>query len=39
MTMTADARSLASIDTSMTDYFRQHEGLRYVFFGGKGGVG
>jgi arsenite/tail-anchored protein-transporting ATPase len=39
MTMTADARSRASIDTSMTDYFRQHDGLRYVFFGGKGGVG
>jgi arsenite/tail-anchored protein-transporting ATPase len=39
MTMTADARSRASIDTSMTDYFRQQEGLRYVFFGGKGGVG
>ena len=39
MTMTADARSQASIDTSMTDYFRQHDGLRYVFFGGKGGVG
>jgi arsenite-transporting ATPase len=39
MTMTADARSRASIDTSMTDYFRQHEGMRYVFFGGKGGVG
>ena len=39
MTMTADARSRASIDTSMTDYFRQREGLRYVFFGGKGGVG
>ena len=39
MTITADARSLASIDTSMADYFRQHEGLRYVFFGGKGGVG
>jgi arsenite-transporting ATPase len=39
MTMTADARSRASIDTSMTDYFGQHDGLRYVFFGGKGGVG
>ncbi|HEV8489148.1 MAG TPA: ArsA family ATPase [Candidatus Limnocylindrales bacterium] len=39
MTMTADARSRASIDTSMTDYFRQHNDLRYVFFGGKGGVG
>jgi arsenite-transporting ATPase len=39
MTMTADARSRASIDTSMTDYFRQHPDLRYVFFGGKGGVG
>jgi arsenite-transporting ATPase len=39
MTMTADARSRASIDTSMADYFGQHDGLRYVFFGGKGGVG
>jgi arsenite/tail-anchored protein-transporting ATPase len=39
MTLTADARSMASIDTSMTDYFSQHDGLRYVFFGGKGGVG
>src|SRR5436190_5101700 len=39
MTVTADGRSRASIDTSMTDYFRQYDGLRYVFFGGKGGVG
>src|SRR5437667_3576494 len=35
----AAGRSRASIDTSMTDYFRQYDGLRYVFFGGKGGVG
>ena len=38
MTVTADGRSRASIDTSMTDYFRQYDGLCYVFFGGKGGV-
>jgi len=27
------------VEISMEDYFKQHEGLRYVFFGGKGGVG
>ncbi len=28
-----------SIDTSMEDYVAAHRRLRYVFFGGKGGVG
>src|SRR5512135_3625692 len=27
------------IETSMEDYFREYPSLRYVFFGGKGGVG
>jgi arsenite-transporting ATPase len=27
------------VDTSMTAFFESHPGLRYVFFGGKGGVG
>jgi arsenite-transporting ATPase len=27
------------ITTSMTGYLRQHPGLKYLFFGGKGGVG
>jgi len=27
------------IQTSMRDYLKQHEALKYVFFGGKGGVG
>ncbi len=27
------------IETSMTAYISQHPGLKYVFFGGKGGVG
>ena len=27
------------VTTSMQDFFRQRAGLRYVFFGGKGGVG
>jgi arsenite-transporting ATPase len=27
------------VEVSMPDFFQQHEGLRYVFFGGKGGVG
>ena len=30
---------MGHIDTSMQDYFRQHPELRFVFFGGKGGVG
>src|SRR5687768_7206819 len=38
MTMTTEAgRGL--VETSMADYFREHAGLRYTFFGGKGGVG
>ena len=28
-----------TIDTSMRDYFTAHPKLRFVFFGGKGGVG
>lgn len=28
-----------SIETPMKDYVREHDKLRYVFFGGKGGVG
>jgi arsenite/tail-anchored protein-transporting ATPase len=39
MTMTAEARSRDLVHTSMTDFFAQKTGLRYVFFGGKGGVG
>jgi len=27
------------IETSMRDYFQSHPNLKYVFFGGKGGVG
>jgi arsenite-transporting ATPase len=27
------------VQTSMVDFFAQHPGLRYTFFGGKGGVG
>jgi arsenite-transporting ATPase len=27
------------VKTSMVDFFEQHPGLRYTFFGGKGGVG
>ncbi len=27
------------VQTSMKDFFEQHANLRYVFFGGKGGVG
>ena len=30
---------MSSIQTSMQDYLDQHAGLRYVFYGGKGGVG
>src|SRR5687767_2883744 len=39
MTMTTDARAGDLVQTSMADFFRAHEGLRYTFFGGKGGVG
>jgi len=37
MTATIDTESL--VTTSMSAFTRQHPGLRYVFFGGKGGVG
>jgi arsenite/tail-anchored protein-transporting ATPase len=30
---------MSEITTSMTDYLRAHGALRYIFFGGKGGVG
>ncbi len=30
---------MGHVDTSMRDYFEAHQGLKYVFFGGKGGVG
>ena len=28
-----------AIETSMCDYFKAHSNLRFIFFGGKGGVG
>jgi arsenite/tail-anchored protein-transporting ATPase len=30
---------MSEIQTSMSDYIRAHAGLKYIFFGGKGGVG
>ncbi|HEV8546658.1 MAG TPA: TRC40/GET3/ArsA family transport-energizing ATPase [Candidatus Limnocylindrales bacterium] len=39
MTMTTDAKSLSLVETSMADFVSAHPGLRYTFFGGKGGVG
>jgi arsenite-transporting ATPase len=30
---------MGQIDTSMRDYLRSHPDLKYLFFGGKGGVG
>jgi arsenite-transporting ATPase len=30
---------MTEITTSMAHYFREHSSLKYVFFGGKGGVG
>jgi arsenite/tail-anchored protein-transporting ATPase len=30
---------MGQIDTSMRDYLRAHPDLRFIFFGGKGGVG
>ena len=31
--------STKAIETPMKDYVKQHDTLRYIFFGGKGGVG
>jgi arsenite-transporting ATPase len=39
MTMTTDAKSASLVETSMAEFVTGHAGLRYVFFGGKGGVG
>jgi arsenite-transporting ATPase len=39
MTETTETRARELVDTSLADYFRTREGLRYTFFGGKGGVG
>ena len=36
---TAVAARDALVETSISDFFASHPGLRYVFFGGKGGVG
>lgn len=30
---------MGHIETSMRDYFEAHPDLKYIFFGGKGGVG
>ena len=30
---------MPQIEKSMRDYLREHDGLKYMFFGGKGGVG
>jgi len=38
MTTTTSATD-ALVRTSMARYFEEHQGLRYTFFGGKGGVG
>jgi arsenite-transporting ATPase len=39
MTMSTDAKSASLVETSMADFVGAHQGLRYTFFGGKGGVG
>ncbi|HET7678437.1 MAG TPA: ArsA family ATPase [Candidatus Limnocylindrales bacterium] len=40
MATTAPARSRSAlVQTSMAEFFGQRTGLRYIFFGGKGGVG
>ncbi len=37
--MTVDATERDLVSTSMAGFFTEHPGLRYWFFGGKGGVG
>jgi arsenite-transporting ATPase len=37
--MTSQAPDAPLVQTSMTEFASAHPGLRYVFFGGKGGVG
>jgi arsenite/tail-anchored protein-transporting ATPase len=39
MTTTFDTRAGSLIETSMDAFLAAHAGLRYTFFGGKGGVG
>src|SRR5215216_614003 len=39
MTISTDAKSASLVETSMADFVAAHSGLRYIFFGGKGGVG
>src|SRR5438876_2746567 len=39
MTTTSDRPAANLVETSMADFVAGHAGLRYVFFGGKGGVG
>src|SRR6059036_4187242 len=39
MIMSNDAKAASLIESSMNDFVGGHPGLRYVFFGGKGGVG
>jgi arsenite/tail-anchored protein-transporting ATPase len=39
MTISTDAKSASLVETSMADFVAGHPGLRYTFFGGKGGVG
>jgi arsenite-transporting ATPase len=39
MTATNDLKAAGLVETSMADYVAGHPGLRYTFFGGKGGVG
>jgi len=37
--LTNDLKAANLVETSMADYIAAHQGLRYTFFGGKGGVG
>jgi arsenite-transporting ATPase len=39
MAVTNDLKAAGLVETSMADYVAGHLGLRYTFFGGKGGVG